>query len=344
MNERTGVIVHNPDRAHRSYTLFGPDHGDHCYLMDMDGNIVHTWYVYGIHFPRLLPNGNLLYDTRFNHKFPRGLREIDWDSNEVWFFEHPIHHDAHRLPNGNTIMVGHETVYNPEVWQGICDKNCILTEIDAEGKIVWLWHADRHVEELKRLVGVEFPRDHLDWTHSNTVQVLPDTPVGQRDARFKAGNVMISHRDLDTIAIIDYETQEIVWAWGPGELDYQHHSDMQPDGNILIFDNGPHRGYSRVVEVEPLSGTIVWEYKSDPPEEFFAPYLSGQQRLPNGNTFICAGGSKDGRLSEVTPDGEVVWDFRNPFAARANGMTKIYRAYRFEPAFVEPLLARRSET
>jgi len=339
----TGVLHYDRGKAYPSFTLFGPDHGDHCYLMDMEGRIVHTWYVYGMHFPRLLDDGNLLYDTRFSHKYPRGLREIDWDSNEVWFFEHPIHHDAQRLPNGNTIMLGHETICNPEVWPGICSKNCTITEINAEGKIVWLWHADRHVEELKRLLGLKFPRDHMDWTHSNTVQVLPDTPLGREDSRFRPGNVLISHRDLDTIAVIDYETQEIVWAWGPGELDYQHHGDMQANGNILIFDNGPHRGYSRVVEVEPPTGEIVWQYKSEPTEEFFAPYLSGQQRLPNGNTFICAGGSDDGRLLEVTPEGEVVWDFRNPFAMQAHGTRKIYRAYRIDSDLTHSLFEQHGE-
>ena len=337
-NPRTGVIHHDPDNAYCSYTLFGPDHGDDCYLMDMDGGIVHTWKTWGSHFHYLLPNGNLIHDTRFSRRFPRGLREIDWHSNEVWFYPCLIHHDCHRLADGNTMVLAHETVYSPDVWEGICTLNSMFMEVTPEQEIVWLWHSDRHIEELKRLAGVEFPRGGMEWTHSNTVQKLPDTPLGQRDGRFRAGNVLISHRNIDTIAVIDYDTQEIVWAWGPGELDYQHHSHMLPSGNILVFDNGPHRGYSRVVEIDPPSGQIVWQYVADPPEDLRAPYLSGQERRPNGNTFICAGGSDDGRLLEVTSGGEVVWDFRNPFADQAIGMVKIYRAYRYEVEFVEGLL------
>ena len=52
----------------------------------------------------------------------------------------------------------------------------------------------------------------------------------------------------------------------------------------------------------------VWSY-SDPDGEFFSSFISGTQRLPNGNTLICSGAQ--GRVFEVTADGRVVWDFRN---------------------------------
>ena len=39
--------------------------------------------------------------------------------------------------------------------------------------------------------------------------------------------------------------------------------------------------------------------------------MGGQERLPNGNTLICE--SLMGRFLEVTMDGEVVWEFVNPF-------------------------------
>ena len=57
------------------------------------------------------------------------------------------------------------------------------------------------------MAGAEFPGDNPDWTHSNTVQVLPETPAS-RDPRFKPGNVMVSHRNLDTALVIERETGE----------------------------------------------------------------------------------------------------------------------------------------
>ncbi len=331
----TGLRHYEPDRCYSGYTLFAPDHGERVYLIDLTGAIVHEWRVPNVHFAMLLDNHHLLHDTQFADDHPPGVRECDWEGNEVWFYECPVHHDAQRLANGNTILLAHETVTNLAVYRGTITKNTKVVEVTADGELVWEWHSDRHIDELKRLVGVNFPRRQMDWTHTNAVQSLPDTPAGRRDERFKAGNVLISHRNLSTIAVIARESGQIVWAWGPGDLDYQHMPIMLPSGNILIFDNGPHRRYSRVVELDPLAGRIVWQFTDDPPEAMHAGYLSGAQRLPNGNTFICAGGTKDGRLLEVTSSGDVVWDFRNPWAARAKGRTKVYRAYRYAAEFIE---------
>ena len=33
----------------------------------------------------------------------------------------------------------------------------------------------------------------------------------------------------------------------------------------------------------------VWTYTAPTPGDFYAPYISGAQRLPNGNTLICDG-------------------------------------------------------
>jgi hypothetical protein len=41
---RTGLVAHDPDRAFQGYTLFTPMFGDGTvYLLDMGGEVVHTW-------------------------------------------------------------------------------------------------------------------------------------------------------------------------------------------------------------------------------------------------------------------------------------------------------------
>jgi len=84
-----------------------------------------------------------------------------------------------------------------------------------------------------------------------------------------------------------------------------------PNGNILVFDNGPHRldesfPFSRVIEVNPATDQIVWTYQEPFPYNFYSPRISNAERLPNGNTLINEG--VFGRFFEVTPDGEVVWE------------------------------------
>jgi hypothetical protein len=61
--------------------------------------------------------------------------------------------------------------------------------------------------------------------------------------------------------------------------------------------------------------SIAWQYTAEmsnrPSWSFFSHYISSAQRQPNGNTLICEG--SNGRFFEVTPSGEIVWEYINPF-------------------------------
>ena len=63
--------------------------------------------------------------------------------------------------------------------------------------------------------------------------------------------------------------------------------------------------------MDPRSNQIVWEYKDSPINNFFSGYISGARRLANGNTLITEGQS--GRMFQVTPEKEVVWEYVNPY-------------------------------
>jgi hypothetical protein len=69
------------------------------------------------------------------------------------------------------------------------------------------------------------------------------------------------------------------------------------DGGFRVAPGEPHG------PAEP-----AWSYSD--PDTFFSAFISGAQRLPNGNTLICSGVA--GRIFEVTRAGEIVWDYRNP--------------------------------
>jgi hypothetical protein len=164
--------------------------------------------------------------------------------------------------------------------------------------------------------------------------------------RFKKGNILVSQRSTNIIFIIDKVTGKIVWKNGPdNNLSIgQHDVKMIPQsydgaGNIQVFDNGGAYGYpeetrlySRVIEIEPISKKIVWEYnalKSKLPLwTFFSFQIGGEQKLPNGNILIDDGYS--GRFFETTPEGEIVWeyinpDFSSPYGIQYNGVYRIWR-------------------
>ena len=95
---------------------------------------------------------------------------------------------------------------------------------------------------------------------------------------------------------------------------------------LLLYNNGRGRSdgdYSTVIELKlpftPSGGFHREPGKAFGPKdpdwswgskgELYSPFISGSQRLPNGNTFICEGAK--GRLIEVTPTGDVVWEYVN---------------------------------
>jgi len=134
-----------------------------------------------------------------------------------------------------------------------------------------------------------------------------------------------------------------------GQFVGQHHAHMIPaglpgEGNILVLDNGGRSGYggsggypryirkySRVIEFNPLTLEVVWQYGAEGGDEmFFSPNMGSAQRLPNGNTLITDGAN--GRVFEVTPDKDIVWEFIPPIIGKKDNA--IYRAYRVPPEWV----------
>ena len=106
------------------------------------------------------------------------------------------------------------------------------------------------------------------------------------------------------------------------------------EGHVLVFNNGTNRpdgSYSSVDElVLPVDSQgryaratagdrevwayepeqAVWSYTAPTKTDFYSFFISGAQRLANGNTLICSGAN--GTIFEVTPEKEVVWKYVNP--------------------------------
>jgi hypothetical protein len=179
-----------------------------------------------------------------------------------------------------------------------------------------------------------------DILHSNTVEIIT---ADQKDL-WKRGDLLVCSRQLDLIAVIDIETETVVWSWGTGDLEAPHHPSMLENGNILIFDNGTRRGYSRIVELDPKTKKIVWTYQGNPPSSFFSATRGGCQKLPNGNVLITE--TSKGHVFEVTTDGQVVWNFYNPDVSQSEATGEelkrggIYRLMRIDERVLDDITAR----
>jgi outer membrane protein assembly factor BamB len=204
-----------------------------------------------------------------------------------------------------------------------------VVEMTTGGQAVWEWRAWEHLDPETDRITLQ-DRRH-EWTHGNTVAEMP------------GGDIVVSFRDISTVAVVDRRTGRITWKLGPPALAQQHAPTPLANGNLLIFDNGTHRidhpvPHSRVIEVDPATKQIVWSYQERRLFDFFSPYISNAQRLANGNTLICEGNF--GRLFEVTRDGLLVWEYVNPYFAPPAGQpdappqNSVFRAYRYTPEHI----------
>ena len=110
---------------------------------------------------------------------------------------------------------------------------------------------------------------------------------------FSKGNILFCIHHHNIIGVMDIEKEEIIWTWGTQELQGPHQPSIMKNGNILIFDNGTVRQYSRIIELNPKTEEIEWEYVANPPELFYTETRGSVQRLPNGNTLITESDNND---------------------------------------------------
>ena len=171
----------------------------------------------------------------------------------------------------------------------------------------------------------------LDILHTNHVEVFDGCQSGFSPL-FKRGNILVSIKHINSIAIIDGASREIIWLWEPSNIAMEHHPTVLDNGNILIFDNGTRR--SRILELESSSRRIAWSYESG---GFYSDWGGSSQRLGNGNTLITD--TPSGRAFEVNQAGQVVWEFRNPATDSKGARINIWRLTRYPAAgleFLEP--------
>jgi hypothetical protein len=345
-----GLIAHDPEKAFQGYTLFTPQfRGGPSLLIDMEGKVVHEWRTpLPTGYASLLPNGNLFALCRAPgtaRRFPTwplvragAVMEADWDGRVLWEVRHPDHHhDARLMRNGNLLMLCIDEVPQDlaagvrgglagSEHEGVMCSDKVV-EMTKEGEVVWEWRAWQHLDPEVDRITLQDWRD--EWTHANTVDELP------------GGDILVSFRNISTVVIIDRRTGKIRWRLGPEVLAQQHYPNLLPNGNILIFDNGTHRAsspftFSRVLEIDPAQKRIVWSYQDRPLFNFYSPYEGSAQRLPNGNTFICEG--VFGRLFEVTPEREIVWEYISPDFGETELLGEnnwLFRAFRHSGAEIE---------
>jgi hypothetical protein len=262
-----GLVARSAADSFDGYTLLAPLSSTTTYLIDPCGREVHRWS--GTYLPGnavyLLENGNLLrtgqVPTAVKGRFETGgsggiVQEIDWGGKLVWEYRHATdtyhsHHDARRLPSGNTLIVSWEYKTRDQAIAAGRDPAKVtqsglwpdyVFEIRpggaSGGTIVWEWHSWDHlvqnvapakqnygtVAEHPERIDVNFSTAKPDFMHVNAVDY--DAELDQ---------VMLSSRELSEVWILDHGTTTAEAA--------STRSGKRGQGGDLLFRLGNQQSY-----------------------------------------------------------------------------------------------------
>jgi len=354
MNEkRIGVVKADTTRTLRGVTIFGTRTGiPNGYFFDHEGKEL------GRLIPRPENGSSLLWMEPASDGnlviLGRGyLIKTNWSGETIWEAPKRVYHHGFTQRLDGTIVAmaqKHRVVQYDNREISMLDDE--ILEISSSGEILRsfsildLLGPEMIPEPLLQrsadssdfapgtgrdpvLEGTLAVDNNFDVFHLNSVEIIP-RDIGVANA----GDLLICLRTLNLILIVSLDPYEIVWLWDEGRttLDRPHAPHLLDNGNILIFDNGWKRGYSRLVELDPRQEVIVWQYVANPPKSFYTRRGGMVQVLPNGNLLVTQ--SDAGRVFEITREGEIVWDFWNPVLdftkdEKTPKRKNIYRAWRW---------------
>ncbi len=313
--------------------LFGDRLG--ARLVDVNGAIVHEWpvdffsilaekkrYRFDalIHGAHLFENGDLLVSID-----KRGMIRIDACGKIIWLNESQTHHSIDVDDDGFIWAPKGPILYH---------NDRILSHPFHIDEIVRIDPATGETLETISLGDVVVNSDEmalvtsgsavfLDILHVNDVEIL-DHADAAAFPLFSAGDIMVSSWQDSAVFVIDRVTKKIKWSRS-GPTQFQHDPDFRPNGTITVLDNRGYaaasaknhwlgdRGGSRIVAIRPGTRQVETLYQSDNRNNFYTPRRGKHQWLANGNLLITE--TDAGRAFEVTPDGDVVWQYVNRYDA-----------------------------
>lgn len=355
--DRSGGTVHlDSRRVEPGYNLGTICREARVDLYDMQGRMLHSWSDprgYYWEHAELMPDGDLmLVGTDLEDKVTAEplrpgyfLARLDFDGRVEWRLENNAHHDVQPLGDGNWIVLTAVRRALPEIDPGCDTIDNRLVVVSPDGQVLAedslydiLAKPESHYEfgTVKRMAKHPL----VDLFHTNSIESLHTRPeLFGKHPLLGPDVLLLSMRNQDAVVAVDWKERKVVWWWGRGEISGAHDSRVLDDGHVLIFDNGLSRGWSRVIEVDPWTGEIVWDYHTEDREDFYSIGRGSSQRLGNGNTLIA--NSCSGQVFEVTPQGERVWEWLVPYFNRFGNRAEVYRVRRLPAEFVDPILAAR---
>jgi len=317
--DRSGQVVH--EWTPRWLDVWSPDEGTFVARPPKD------WYIHGM---KVLPDGSFVANFEHYSTF-----RMDVCGEIVWKLDNFGHHSVSLGPD-NTIWVPAEKRLLKETSDYPAHQAPFrayqLQQVDLGGEVLkTIDLIDIFFKnDLDGFLFMRSPDNGIGWVagdtlHLNDIEVVP---AGYPSSLFEPGDLLVSMRNIQTLVVVDPHDETIKWTYSGGFV-AQHDPDFLPSGNISIFDNRPHRMFqtdvrttSRVLELDPLTGsrrTIIGDTSE---RTFFSRITGSHSHLENGNILIVA--SQEGRLLEFTRDGRLVWRYDARISEMENG--RVYNA------------------
>jgi hypothetical protein len=289
-------------------------------LVDTTGEVLHTWPIdhsrmveggAANEFPHtatLLPDGSILV----NVDDQKGLARLDACGDPVWVKADMIyHHMISRGQDGYWIWAepdwdgGHNqrlVRFDPESGETL-ETISLLDDLIArspENRVAFTMPAGMKFE------AQAIPDETTDFFHPNDIEELSPA-LAPAFPQFRAGDLLISLRNLDLVAVIDRQTLAVKWAqYGPWRD--QHDPDFEADGTISVYSNNGGRNRSTIIVIDPRTNSAREAFGSEGVP--FSSFIMGRhERLENGNWLIAS--PMEGRVLEATADGRLVREFNN---------------------------------
>jgi len=343
----SGVVVYEKAKTWDGLNFYTSGDFPGAVLMDMTGRVLHKWKYKFLdawnRFPgserprtiktggfwrraRLFPNGDVIaiYDWL-------GIIKIDKDSNLIWAQFGGYHHDLDLLPDGRVVTLLRKAKIIERIHPELPVLEDFIVILDPDGNELKRFSLLEAFENSHHANLLDNMAESGDIFHTNTVEIL-DGRLADKIPAFRAGNALITVRQLGIIAVVDLEREVVVWGLD-GQWRMPHQATVLDNGNILIFDNRGNGGYSQLVEFEPATSVGVWIYRGREESDFYSKECGSNQRLPNGNTLISE--TDRGKAFEVTPQKQTVWKYINPKRAGDNRefIASVFDMIRLSPDF-----------
>jgi arylsulfate sulfotransferase len=202
-------------------------------------------------------------------------------------FKQTIHHEIFKNDKGQlvTLFVDQKIMDLGSIGGGKKDtvNGDGIIVMDKTGKQVWKWSVFDVMDPLK---DPHLLKTKKDWMHANSLNYDTD------------GNYLMSFYNNGQIWKIDSKTGKVIYKFGkggtiamPAECNFTqaHAAHINPQGNIMFFDNGVEKHQSGVfamkIDEQGKSSKIAMHFQL--PKEIFNGRMGSAYMINDTTTLVC---------------------------------------------------------